>query len=117
MPQKVALNGTQKEQHEELLSNLMDIRERLMLVDPYSLTVDQYIKWSEQVKQVSLAITAMENAILTGISEKYVQELPKINQAAAKLERDLYKLKAGNDAIASVNLALGTIFRIATLIA
>jgi len=98
-------------------TTLMDIRERLMLVEPHSLTVDQHIKWSKQVSLVSLAITAMENVILTGISEKYVQGLPKINQAAAKLERDLHRLKVGNDAIAAVNLALGTIFRIATLIA
>jgi hypothetical protein len=57
----------------------------------------------------------VENAILTGISEKYAQELPKIDQATTELKYDLDRLKAGNDVIAAVNAAFGIITSIAAL--
>lgn len=117
MTQKVAFGEAQIEQHEELLLNLMDIRGRLMLVDPLSLTVDQHIEWNEQMYQVGLAITATEKAILTAIPEKYAQELPKIAAATERLERTLHRLKAANEVIAAVSAALGTIASIALLLA
>jgi hypothetical protein len=116
MPQKIALNQTQSKAHEELLLNLLDIRGKLMLVDPRSLTLDRHIEWNNQVFQIGLAIIAMERAILTSISEDYAKELPRIEKATERLERDLHKLKEANDVIAAVGTSLGTIASIAGLL-
>ena len=117
MPQKIALNDSQIKKHDQLLLNLLDIRGRLMLVDPQSLTLDQHIEWNEQMFQVGLAIIAMEKSLLSSISEKFAKQLPKIDKATEQLERDIHKQKAANDVIAAVSAALGTITNIATLLA
>ena len=117
MAETVALNESQVRKHDELLLDLLDIRGRLMLVDPQSLSLDQHIAWNEQIFQVGLSIIAMERAILTAISSEYAEQLPKISKATGELERDLHKLKAANDVIAAISATLGTIISIATLLA
>jgi hypothetical protein len=112
-----ALNKTQTNLHQETLLNLLDVRGRLMLVDPQSLTLDQHIDWNDQMFQVGQAIIAMERAILTSISDQYAKKLPQITKATEKLENDLHKLKAANDVIGAVSAALGTITSIVTLLA
>lgn len=117
MAQTVELNEGQRRKHDEALLDLLDIRGRLMLVDPQSLTLEQHISWNEQIFQVGLSIIAMERAILTAISAEYAKQLPKISKATGALERDLHKLKAANDVIAAISGVLGTITSIAKLLA
>lgn len=116
MPETVELNESQRKKHDEVLLDLLDIRGRLMLVDPQSLTLSQHIAWNEQLFQVGLSIIAMERAILTAISAEYAKQLPKISKATEAVERDLHKLKAAKDVIAAVSSVLGTITSIATLL-
>jgi hypothetical protein len=59
----------------------------------------------------------MERAVLTAISAEYAKHHPKISKATGELERDLHNLKAANDVIAAIGATLGTITRIATLLA
>jgi hypothetical protein len=116
MTDKVALNESQITTHNELLLHLLAAREKLMMVDPKSLELNMHIQWNEELYQVGLAISAVQGAILTSISERYAKTLPAIERAADKLTDDLYKLKVANDVIAAVSSVLGTISSIVTLL-
>ena len=116
MAEQVALTEEQRKTHANLFLHLQAIRQRLMTVDPQSLTPEQRIGWNEQIYQVGLAISAAEGAILTSISEDYVKTLPNIEKETDKLAADLSTLKKANDAIAAVGSVLGTISRIAALL-
>jgi hypothetical protein len=116
MADNIALNEDQRKSHENLLLHLLATREKLMMVDPNSLTLDQHIKWNDQLYQVGLAITAVQGAVLTSISEDYAKALPNIEKATDALTDKLYTLKKANDVIAAVGSAIGTISSLVTLL-
>lgn len=112
----VALDVNQSKSHENLLLHLMATREKLMGVDPNSLTSAQRIAWNEQLYQVGLAISAAEGVVLTSISERYANALPAIEKATDDLTDKLYTLKAANDVIEAVGSVLDIITSIVTLL-
>ena len=115
MPDNVSIEE-QREIHEKLLLHLLAIRQRLMAVDPLSLTPVQHVTWNEQIYKVGLAITAAEAVILASVSKGYADALPTIEKATDKLTDDLYALKAANDVIAAIGSVLGTISSIVSLL-
>ena len=116
MSTTIALNEDQKNEHDKLLTHLLRTRDELMLVDPRSLTLDKHIQWNEQMYQTGLAISKVEGAILTSISNNYANQLPNLESATKRLTDDLYSLKKANDVIAAVASALGTITSIVSLL-
>lgn len=116
MANKVALNPTQADLHQDVLLNLLDVRLNLMSADPNTLTLDQHINWHDQLFKVGKAILMAEQADLTAISAGYAKALPGLKKGTDDLERDLHKLKAANDIIDAVSAALGTITSIITLL-
>lgn len=116
MADKIALDKDQRKSHKDLLLHLLATREKLMMVDPNSLTLDQHIEWNEQLYQVGRAITAAEGAVLTSISEDYAKALPNIENKTDALTDRLYTLQKATDVIAAVGSVLGTIVSIITLL-
>ena len=117
MAKTVALTNSQIQLHQAILQNLLDTRSVLLLVDPQSLGLEQHIAWNDQVYQVGLAIIGATRAVLTAISGDYAGKLPILKQATDNLMADLDKLRAVNDAIATVGSAFGVITNIVQLLA
>lgn len=95
--------------------NLQATREKLMLVQPDTLSDKDHAIWGDQIYKVSLAINAVRKALLGSISAAFAAELPKIEQATTKLRDDLFRLQGSIDILKAVSSALGIIESLVTL--
>ena len=114
--EKVKLGDDNKNRHQIILDNLLDVRGRLMLIDPNVLSREEKINWNNQMFEVNNNIIIMEGAILDSISKKYADAIPGLENATNSLERDLHSLKRANDIISTIGSALGVITGIIGLI-
>ncbi len=100
-----------------LQDNLQATRRKLLQIDPDTLDDAQHKDWSDQIFQVSLAISAVRNALLGAISAAFDAELPSIEKATGKLTDDLSNLQTSVDIINAIGSALAIIASIAVLAA
>jgi len=116
MADTVALSESETTTHNNILQDLLNTREKLMLIDPASLDTDANINWNEELYQLGLAISAAESAELDLINKEYAEQLPVISQATNQLAADLESMEETNAVLSTVNAALGTITSVVTLL-
>ena len=102
---------------DSLQDNLQATRRKLLQIDPDTLDDEQHKKWSDQIFQVSVAISTVRNALLGAISAEFDAELPSIAKATGKLTDDLSNLQTSVDIINAIGSALAIIASIAALAA
>jgi hypothetical protein len=101
---------------ENLKLNLQAAREKLMLVQPDTLSDEDHAKWGEEIFKISIAINAVRKALLGRLSAAFTAELPAIEAATGRLKGDLARLQESVQVIGAVASVLGIIERIVTLV-
>jgi len=95
--------------HDELVATLADLNatsEKLMAIDPASLSDEDFERWSKAVNKIDLAIARARNSLLSGIADDFEAALPSIQESTARLKSDLEKV---NKAVAIINLVSGAL--------
>ena len=95
--------------HDELVATLADLQvtsDKLMGIDPDSLSDKDFERWSKAVNKIDLAIARARNSLLSGIADDFEAALPSIQKSTARLKSDLEKV---NKAVAIINLVSGAL--------
>ena len=95
--------------HDELVATLADLQvtsDKLMAIDPDSLSDKDFERWSKAVNKIDLAIARARNSLLSGIADDFEAALPSIQKSTARLKSDLEKV---NKAVAIINLVSGAL--------
>jgi hypothetical protein len=95
--------------HDELvatMANLHSTSEKLLGIDPASLSDADFERWATAVNQVDLAIARTRNSLLSGIADAFEGELPAIQKSTGRLKTDLQNV---NQAVAIINLVSGAL--------
>ncbi len=109
-------NKPQGETRNQMLIDLLATREKLMGIDPQALDVDRLCEWNDQVYQVSLAIVAAQRPILLAISTEDARQLPAIQQAISKLNKDAGRMETARDVISVVGEGMNAITSVVKLL-
>ncbi len=110
------MNENKIENLNEEISKLEAIELELIGIDADELDQNEKNKLAEQLSEIKINLTKLQNADLKKLSEAFKAKEPNLRAAAGKLEEDLKQLTTSIDIINTVAAGMKTITDIIKLI-